>query len=229
MRPEELRGPSPDEVERLAALDEVELAAGEAEELQPVVAALVAAAAAALAVEEPRPPAPAREWWPPPAEENPYNAFITCCRVEGAAGGLLAGRSVGVKDNISVAGVPTSNGSRLPSFTPAVDAVVVERILAAGGTIVGKLNMDDFGAAGTGETSAFGPPRNPVNTAYSAGGSSGGSGAAVRSGECDLALAVDQGGSGRIPAAFCGLVAAKGTHGLVPSHGVTHIDHTIDA
>ena len=228
MRPEELRRPSADEVERLAALDEVELAAGEAEELQPVVAAIVAAAAAALAFEEPRLHAPVREWWTPPAEENPYNAFITRCRAEGAAGGLLAGRSVGVKDNISVAGVPTSNGSRLPSFTPAVDAVVVERILAAGGTIVGKLNMDDFGAAGTGETSAFGPPRNPINSAYSAGGSSGGSGAAVRSGECDLALAVDQGGSGRIPAAFCGLVAAKGTHGLVPSQGVTHIDHTID-
>ena len=219
---------TPEEIARLAALDEVKLASGEAEELQPVVAALIAAAEAALAVEEPRPSAPARDWWPPPADENPYNAFVTCCLVEGAAGGLLAGRSVGVKDNISVAGVPTSNGSRLPPFTPPVDAVVVERILAAGGTIVGKLNMDDFGAAGTGETSAFGPARNPLNPAYSAGGSSGGSGAAVRSGECDLALAVDQGGSGRIPAAFCGLVAAKGTHGLVPSHGVTHIDHTID-
>src|SRR5207248_7174936 len=96
-------------------------------------------------------------------------------------------------------------------------------------TITGKLNMDEFGAAGTGESSTYGPPRNPIDPAYSAGGSSGGAGAAVRAGECDLALAVDQGGSGRIPAAFCGVVAAKATHGLVPSHGVTHIDHTIDS
>ena len=88
--------------------------------------------------------------------------------------------------------------------------------------------MDDFGAAGTGETSAFGPPRNPVDPARSAGGSSGGSGAAVRAGAVDLALGVDQGGSGRIPAAFCGVVAVKATHGLVPSFGITHIDHTID-
>ena len=124
--------------------------------------------------------------------------------------------------------MPTTNGSRLTPFTPVRDAVVVERILAAGGTIVGKLNMDDFGASGLGETSAFGPPRNPVDPTRSAGGSSGGSGAAVRAGEVDLALAVDQGGSGRIPAAFCGVVAAKPTHGLVPSWGIVHIDHTID-
>ena len=104
----------------------------------------------------------------------------------------------------------------------------MERILAAGGTIVGKLNMDDFGASGLGETSAFGAPRNPVDPTRSAGGSSGGSGAAVRSGEVDLSLGVDQGGSGRIPAAFCGVVAVKPTHGLVPSWGIIHIDHTID-
>lgn len=121
-----------------------------------------------------------------------------------------------------------TNGSRLTAFVPVRDAVVVERILDAGAKIVGTLNMDDFGAAGLGETSAFGPARNPVNPAHSAGGSSGGSGAAVRAGEVDLALGVDQGGSGRIPAAFCGVVAAKATQGLVPSFGVVHIDHTID-
>jgi amidase len=136
--------------------------------------------------------------------------------------------TVGLKDNISLAGVPTTNGSRVSAHTPVHDAVVVERILAAGGTIVGKLNMDDFGSSGLGETSAFGPARNPVNPLHSAGGSSGGSGSAVRAGEVDLSLGVDQGGSGRIPAAFCGVVAAKATHGLVPSWGVTHIDHTID-
>src|SRR5581483_2497108 len=134
-----------------------------------------------------------------------------------------------VKDNISVAGVPTTNASRMPPYIPDVDAVVVERIIEAGGAIVGKLNMDDMAAAGTGETSAFGPARNPIDPARSAGGSSGGSGAAVASGEVDIALGVDQGGSGRIPAAFCGVVTVKATQGLVPSFGVAHIDHTIDS
>jgi amidase len=218
-------------VARLAQLDGVELAPGEAEQLQPVIATLtdfedlLERLEGALELPRPRRRDPG---YIPPAEENPYNAFVRRCRIEGADEGPLAGLTVGLKDNISLAGVPTTNGSRLPSYTPLHDAVVVERILAAGGTIVGKLNMDDFGASGLGETSAFGPARNPVDPSRSAGGSSGGSGAAVRAGEVDLSLGVDQGGSGRIPAAFCGVVAAKATHGLVPSWGITHIDHTID-
>jgi amidase len=220
-----------EELERYAALDGIALDDGEADELLPVVEALVATAAVVDELEAPLPPPrygtrdPGRR---PSRDEDPFNAFVTKCRVEGAGEGSLAGRTVGVKDNIAVAGVPTTNGSRFPAYTPSVDAVVVERILDAGGTIVGKLNMDDFGGAGTGETSAFGPPRNPVDPTRSAGGSSGGSGAAVRAGAVDLALAVDQGGSGRIPAAYCGVVAVKATHGLVPSFGITHIDHTID-
>jgi amidase len=204
---------------------------GEAEQLLPVVASLTdfAALEARIANALPLPDVGARDpGFAPRPGENPHNAFIRRCRVEGAAGGPLAGTEVGLKDNIALAGIPTTNGSRLTPYTPARDAVVVERILAAGGTIVGKLNMDDFGASGLGETSAFGPPRNPIDPSRSAGGSSGGSGAAVRAGEVDLALAVDQGGSGRIPAAFCGVVAAKPSHGLVPSWGIVHIDHTID-
>jgi amidase len=219
------------DLEACAALEGIELDDGEATELLPVVAALVATAGVVDEVEAPLPSprhGPRDPGYRPSPDEDPFNVFITKCRIDGSADGPLAGRSVGVKDNISVAGVPTTNGSKLAVYTPSVDAVVVERILDAGGTITGKLNMDAFGAAGTGETSAFGPPRNPVDPAYSAGGSSGGSGAAVRGGAVDLALAVDQGGSGRIPAAFCGVVAAKGTHGLVPSFGITYIDHTID-
>jgi amidase len=218
-------------LEELAALEGVVLRPGEAEELLPVVASLTELSELEARIENalPLPTAPDRDpgELPSPAD-NPHNAFIRRCRVEGAAEGPLAGLDIGVKDNIAVAGVPTTNGSRLTPYTPVHDAVVIERILAAGGTIVGKLNMDDFGASGLGETSAFGPPRNPVDPSRSAGGSSGGSGAAVRAGEVDLALAVDQGGSGRIPAAFCGVVAAKPTHGLVPSWGISHIDHTID-
>jgi amidase len=220
------------DVEALAALDGIELRPGEAEELLPVIASLTvydeltARLEGELSLPRPGQRDPGHV---PSAAENPYNAFVRRCDVAGAPSGPLAGLTVGLKDNIALAGVPLTNGSRMSAFTPSHDAVVVERILAAGGRIVGKLNMDDFGAAGLGETSAFGPPRNPVNPAHSAGGSSGGSGAAVRSGEVDLALAVDQGGSGRIPAAFCGVVAAKATHGLVPSFGIVHIDHTIDS
>jgi amidase len=104
----------------------------------------------------------------------------------------------------------------------------VERVLDAGGTITGTLNMDEMGGGATGVMSAFGPALNPVDPTRTAGGSSGGAGAAVRAGAVDLALGVDQGGSGRIPAAFCGVVCIKPTHGLVSTYGVGHIDHTLD-
>ena len=148
--------------------------------------------------------------------------------MEGAREGPLAGLTLAVKDNIAVGGIPMTEGSHFPPFTPTLDAVVVERALDAGATIVGTLNMDDHAGGATGVMSAFGPARNPIDPTRSAGGSSGGAGAAVRSGAVDLALGVDQGGSGRIPAAFCGVVGVKATHGLVPSFGVGHIDHTID-
>ncbi len=228
---ERVHPPDAAEVERLAALDGLGLEAGEAEELLPVIATLTdfAELADRLGNMLPLPSPEGRDpGYVPGPDENPFNSFVRRCRVEGAAIGPLAGMTVGLKDNISLAGVPTTNGSRVAPYTPVHDALVVERILAAGGTIVGKLNMDDFGASGLGETSAFGPARNPVDPERSAGGSSGGSGSAVRAGAVDLSLGVDQGGSGRIPAAFCGVVAAKATHGLVPSWGITHIDHTID-
>lgn len=165
----------------------------------------------------------------PRAGEDPCNAFITCCDIKGAPDGKLKGLKVGLKDNIRVAGIPMTNGSSLMSgFVPSSDAVVVERLLDAGASITGKLNMDDFGFAGTSETSAYGLIRNPRNPDHSAGGSSGGCGAAVVTGDVDIAIAVDQGGSGRIPASWCGAVALKPTHGLVPSHGITYLDHTID-
>jgi len=226
-----IRPPNLEELKRLAELDGIELTTGEAEELLSVVVSLTDITDVlerlkdeiSLPTPEKRDPG-----YIPNEEQNPFNAFIRRCYVEGAGKGLLAGLTIGLKDNISLAGIPTTNGSRMSSYTPIHDAVAVERILSAGGTIIGKLNMDDFGASGLGETSAFGPPRNPIDPSRSAGGSSGGSGAAVRSGEVDISLGIDQGGSGRIPAAFCGVVAVKPTHGLVPSWGIIHIDHTID-
>jgi amidase len=165
----------------------------------------------------------------PSAEEDPYNAFIRKCLVKGAQGGKLAGKRVGVKDCIAVAGVPLTNASKLcEGYVPTYDATVVTRVLREGATVIGKLNMDDFSWAGTSETSAFGAVRNPVNPDYSPGGSSSGSSAAVAAGYCDFALGVDQGGSVRMPAAAVGCVGIKATNGLVPSFGTTYLDHSID-
>lgn len=165
----------------------------------------------------------------PTPEEDPYNVFIRKCLVKGASSGKLSGKKVGLKDNIRLAGIPMTNASHLINgYVPDIDATVAERLLDAGATIVGKLNMDDFAFAGTGETSAYGCPRNPKNPEYSAGGSSGGSGAAVAAGEVDIALGVDEGGSGRIPASWCGVSSIKATHGLVPTFGLTYMDHTLD-
>ena len=165
----------------------------------------------------------------PTVEEDPVNAFIRVCEIRGADTGPLAGKRIAVKDSIAVAGVPMTNGSRTLSYTPDLDAVVVERVLDAGGTIVGKTNLDDFSGSGFGVTSVFGPPRNPLRPTHSPGGSSGGSAAAVAAGLADLAIGADSGGSTRMPAAQCGLVGLKATHGLVPSFGATHIDHTLDS
>ena len=160
--------------------------------------------------------------------EDPYNAFIRFCDVRGSATGPLAGRTVGVKDCIAVAGVPMTNGGRrTPVAVPTEDAVVVERLLDAGAVITGKTNLEDL-ALGLGEGSAFGASRNPRNPAFATGGSSSGSGAAVAAGQVDMALGADEGGSVRIPAAWCGLVGMKATHGLVPSYGLTYMDHTVD-
>lgn len=233
VEPGRLRRPSPGELVELGAREHLDLSDADARELQVPIDGLLGALEGLLALDGPRlPPSPFTERDPgrPPADgEDRWNAFARFCDIRGADSGPLLGKTVGLKDNIDVAGVPTSNASATAPFTPARDAVVVERILSAGGRITGKLNMDDFGAGASGETSALGPPLNPRDRTRSPGGSSGGSGSAIASGAVDLALGVDQAGSARIPASFCGVVAIKATHGLVPSQGVTHLDHTIDS
>ncbi|WP_157987537.1 amidase family protein [Jiangella endophytica] len=152
---------------------------------------------------------------PEPGEDD-YGAVSWVCEVSGASSGALHGLRVGVKDNIAVAGIPMAppdGGADGP--VPAEDAVVVERILDAGATITAKT------ALGT-------RIRNPLDPAFSAGGSSSGSAVAVASGLVDAALGVDQGGSIRVPAAWCAIVGMKATHGLVPSYGLTYWDHTLD-
>ncbi len=165
----------------------------------------------------------------PEGEENRYNAWYYKTEIKGAAEGKLAGKTVAIKDNVCVAGVPMMNGaSTLEGYVPEIDATVVRRILDAGGTIKGKAVCEYFCLSGGSHTSSPGPVHNPLRRGYSAGGSSSGSGALVAAGEVDMALGGDQGGSIRMPAAYCGIVGMKPTHGLVPYTGIMPIEVTID-
>jgi amidase len=165
----------------------------------------------------------------PSAKENRHNAWYVKTIVVGAAEGKLKGKAIALKDNIMLAGVPMMNGSAtLEGYMPDVDATVVERILDAGGTILGKAHCEAFCLAGSSFTNATGPVHNPYRMGYSAGGSSSGSAVVVALGEADMALGGDQGGSIRIPASFCGIYGMKATHGLVPYTGIMPIEITVD-
>jgi amidase len=165
----------------------------------------------------------------PEGAENKYNAWYVKTTVKGADRGKLAGKTVVLKDNICLAGVPMMNGaSTLEGYTPDVDATVATRILDAGGTIVGKAHCEYFCFSGGSHTGAAGPVHNPRRMGYSAGGSSSGSAALVAAGEVDMALGGDQGGSIRIPSSFCGIYGLKPTHGLVPYSGIMPIELTLD-
>jgi amidase len=159
----------------------------------------------------------------PGPKEDPLNAWMWKCRIAGAAGGVLAGKTVSFKDHIAVAGIPMSFGSfALDGFVPDFDATVVTRVLQAGGTVVGKNVMNGLsGGFGTGGAIGdYGRPLNPHDHEHVTGGSSSGSGAAVAAGEVDISFGGDQGGSIRIPAAFCGVVGHKPTFGLVSHFGI---------
>ncbi len=187
-----------------------------------------------LRIEEERPPLEHLRRDPgyrPGAAEDPLNAFIRRCRVEGAADGPLSGKNIGLKDHTAVAGVPLTLGSHfMDGYIPEFDATIVTRLLAAGATIVGKMNMEDFSFGGPGFNGVgdFGRPLNPHDHDYVTGGSSSGSGAAVTAGQIDIAFGGDQGGSVRIPAAWCGCLGLMATHGLIPHTGVVGLEPTID-
>src|SRR4051812_42010550 len=165
----------------------------------------------------------------PDDADNPLGAWYVRTEIRGADHGPLAGRTVAIKDNIEVAGVPMMNGSdTLEGFVPARDATVVSRLLGAGATITGKAVCEDLCFSGGSHTSCTGPVRNPWDPSRTTGGSSSGSAALVAAGEVDLALGGDQGGSIRMPAAFSGIVGHKPTHGLVPYTGAFPIELTLD-
>jgi aspartyl-tRNA(Asn)/glutamyl-tRNA(Gln) amidotransferase subunit A len=142
--------------------------------------------------------------------------------------GPLHGIPVAVKDLVDVAGTRTTSGSAVPSDVATADAPVIRRLREAGAIVIGKTNLHEFAFGTTSEETAFGVVRNPVDESRSAGGSSGGSAAALASGMCLGAIGTDTGGSIRIPSAACGTVGLKPALGELPVDGVIPLSTTLD-
>jgi amidase len=163
---------------------------------------------------------------------NPtLNAYVTLARESALAAArratvalkrkaalpILHGIPVSIKDLTATKGIRTTKGSKIfEHHVPDEDALIVERLKAAGAIVVGKTNTPEFGAGANTFNAVFGPTRNPWNPALTCGGSSGGAAVALATGMGPLAQGSDLGGSLRIPAAFCGVVGFRTTPGLVP-------------
>ena len=177
------------------------------------------------------------------AIDGALNSFITLLRDESMAAareaegaiasgghiGLLHGLPIGLKDLYYTKGIRTTMGSKIMGeFVPDADAAVTERFHAAGAIVIGKLQMHEFALGATSENPHYGPAHNPWDTGRMTGGSSGGSGSAVASGQCMGALGSDTGGSVRIPASLCGIVGLKPTFGRVSRYGVYPLSWSFD-
>ncbi|MEQ1653302.1 MAG: allophanate hydrolase, partial [Hyphomicrobium sp.] len=153
---------------------------------------------------------------------------IARARAQAAPRGPLYGIPFAVKDNIDVAGLPTTCACPGYAYTPARSATVVERLEAAGALVIGKTNLDQFATGLVGTRSPYGIPSSVFNADYISGGSSSGSAVAVASGLVSFALGTDTAGSGRVPAAFNNIVGLKPTKGIFSARGVVPACKTLD-
>ena len=227
-----LRKPTGDDLRRLAEANNFELSVEEVEAFQSMMPGMFASLDELDQKPSNLPAIAYRDRDPgtrPSPQDDPLNAIVRRCSVKGALSGKLAGKRLGIKDNVCIAGVPMTCASLvLDGYVPDIDATIITRILDAGGEVTAVLNMDNFAFSGGGHTSAYGATRNPHNSDHTAGGSSGGSGAALSYDDIDMTIGGDQGGSIRIPASWCGVVGHKPTHSLVPYTGIVGIDATFD-
>jgi Asp-tRNA(Asn)/Glu-tRNA(Gln) amidotransferase A subunit family amidase len=220
-------GPTPEQLDAYAgrlglSIDDADALAEQFAQQDAVLDALDA-----LAPDDP----PEREYWNP-APDDDLGAWLTRCDVSrDGVDGPLDGLTVGVKDNVAVAGVPMTCGSPLltdPDYVPARDATAVDRLLDAGARVVGKTNMDEFAFGGSRESMRLRLARNPRDPERQPGSSSAGSGVAAATGEVDLAIGSDTGGSIRFPAAWSGVPGIKPTRGTVSHAGFVQYAKTLD-
>src|SRR3989338_10145195 len=148
---------------------------------------------------------------------------------KGEKTGRLAGLGIIIKSNICVEGIECNCASKtLEGWIAPYDATVILKIKKEDGIILGMANMDEFACGGSGETSAFGPTKNPVKLDLIPGGTSSGSAASVAAEFCDLALGSDTGGSIRNPASHCGVVGVKPSYGFVSRYGLIDLSMSLD-
>ncbi|VWB16098.1 urea amidolyase [Burkholderia lata] len=174
------------------------------------------------------------------AEGDPHHAWIRplthaelTAHADALAGRDLAslplyGVPFAIKDNIDLAGIPTTAACPAYAYTPARSAPVVERLIAAGAIPIGKTNLDQFATGLSGQRSPYGACRNALDPRYASGGSSSGSAVAVALGVASFSLGTDTAGSGRVPAAFHGLVGLKPTKGVLSTLGVVPACRSLD-
>ncbi|KAJ7911562.1 amidase-domain-containing protein [Mycena leptocephala] len=165
----------------------------------------------------------------PLPEDNKLRGWAWKVTIHGKSGEILDGKTVCMKDTVCIANVPQLFGTTaIQDFIPVSDATVVTRVLEQGGIIVGKAMCENFSHGSSSHSTPFGPVENPYAEGFSTGGSSSGCGALIGSGEVDMGIGGDQGGSVRIPSSHCGLVGLKPTFGLVPYTGVLSSDPALD-